>query len=129
MIITRSENTFVCLLLIKYPTVNKVKIKVYNVFLLSWNILVKFSNFPNSFQYPLWRGGMFQRIVKLTLQEPKIVPRNILLREFNRNKRSRTQQRDQTILLNTQCSVRKYYDIKLHVGSKTKIWTEDIMYY
>ena len=77
--------------LIKYPTVN-INI-IHNLKLLHFELeyFGEIFKFPELISVSLVKRGMFQRIVKLTLQEPKIVPRNILLREFNRNKRRRTQ--------------------------------------
>ena len=77
--------------LIKYPTVNINIIHNLKVLHFELEYFGEIFKFPELISVSLVKRGMFQRIVKLTLQEPKIVPRNILLREFNRNKRSRTQ--------------------------------------
>ena len=60
IIISRSEKFCLFAFIIKYPTVDINRINVHNLnfFHLSWNILVKFSNFPNSFQYPLCEGNV-----------------------------------------------------------------------
>ena len=78
--------------LIKYTTVNINIIHNLKVLHFELEYFGEIFKFPELISVSLVKRGMFQRIAKLTLQEPKIVPRNILLREFNRNKRSRTQQ-------------------------------------
>ena len=89
--IVKKAKIFLFVSLIKYPTVN-INI-IHNLKFLHFELeyFGEIFKFPELISVSLVKRGMFQRIVKLTLQEPKIVPRNILLREFNRNKRSRTQ--------------------------------------
>ena len=62
MIVTRSGNTFVCLPLIKYPTVNIEKIKIYNFKLLPFELeyLGEIFKFPELISVSLVRGEFFR---------------------------------------------------------------------